>query len=451
MRSAIYILSTGTELSSGRSHDSNAPFLARSLAERGFSIAGFATLPDDANILKRELAHALSRPEVDAVIMTGGLGATDDDFTVAVLAELCEAEIVEEAQAFRRLQLLAHRYPGRFNLEAARRQIRVISTAKVLSNRTGIAPGMLIEYPTPFQSKYIIAMPGVPQEMRAMFEGKLLAHLEELYPQPAKKRIIFYLYGMGELQFQERFFGDRSTNSSTNNSANSSTNSSASSSAGKGASRAALTEGIDIPADFHWGVTAGSGCLRIFMEANSAEILETLQTLAAKEFSDHFLEARAEELLQAYCSRYGIRIATAESCSGGMIAKTLTDRPGSSRYFEGAIVSYSNVLKENLLGVSKDILDNYGAVSSECAIAMAENALQVMQVDFTLSITGIAGPDGGSRAKPVGLVFTAFAGVATPPLVRRWNWPLDRDRIRQYSSHLALFGLYKYIRHHHAS
>lgn len=435
MRASIYIISTGTELSSGRSRDTNAPFIASRLAEKGFSISGFATLPDDSSILKRELSHLLSRPQVDAIVMTGGLGATEDDCTVATLAELLGSDIVEESESLRRLELLARRYPRRLNFKTIRQQVRIVSGAMALANRVGIAPGMLIEHRTGDRLKYIAAMPGVPQEMSAMLDSQLFPLLEQRYPTAAKNRILFYLYGLGEVEFQERFFGDCLT-------------ASRGSSSDTLATAGGLTAGMDIPADFRWGIAAGAGALRIFMEAASKEILQELQALAAREFADHFLEARAEQLLHTYCIEQGIRIATAESCSGGLAARILTDRPGSSRYFEGGIVSYSNALKHTLLGVPKDILERYGAVSRQCAACMAENALRAMNVDFALSITGIAGPGGGSQEKPVGLVFMAYAGTDCPVQVRRWNWPLDRDRIREYSAHLALFGLYKYIRYH---
>ena len=165
--------------------------------------------------------------------------------------------------------------------------------------------------------------------------------------------------------------------------------------------------------------------------------------------ADHYLPEIADLMLHNLCVAGGQRIAAAESCTGGLIGKILTDRPGSSSYFLGSLVTYSNEAKMQILDVQRELLDTHGAVSPECARAMAVGAQIKMGADFAVAVTGIAGPDGGTAAKPVGTVFLAIAGRGVSEdhaRVHALNIPLDRDRVRQNTAQLALFYLYHYMR-----
>ena len=436
MRPPVYVLSTGTELSTGRSIDTNAPMIARTLAERGFPIAGLGTLPDDTTILRDEIQHLLNRPDVGIVIMTGGLGPTDDDLTVDVLAELAGTTPVDEPQHLRKLEALVKRYPQRINLDSTRRQIRVIDGCRVLKNERGLAPGMFVTIPVAnpdakqsATTKYVAAMPGVPQEMELMFSDDLLPLLESQYPESGRARTVFYIYNMGESTFQARFFGILRR--------------------GATGDETPLAKLEDLPADFRWGVTAAAGHLKVFFECDDASVVARLEDLAKTTMADHYLPEIADLMLHNLCVAGGQRIAAAESCTGGLIGKILTDRPGSSSYFLGSLVTYSNEAKMQILDVQRELLDTHGAVSPECARAMAVGAQIKMGADFAVAVTGIAGPDGGTAAKPVGTVFLAIAGRGVSEdhaRVHALNIPLDRDRVRQNTAQLALFYLYHYMR-----
>jgi nicotinamide-nucleotide amidase len=431
MRPPVYVLSTGTELSTGRSIDTNAPTIARALAERGFPIAGLGTLPDDTTILRDEIRHLLERPDVGIIIMTGGLGPTDDDLTVDVLAELAGVDAIEDPDHLRKLETLAKRYPSRIRLENTRRQIRVAAGSRVLKNERGLAPGMLAAIQTcdaTMPEKYIAAMPGVPQEMELMFQGDLVPFLEERFPATGRARTVFYVYNMGESNFQSRMFGIARRGQSEEN---------------------PLANLAHLPEDFRWGVTAAAGHLKVFYECNDAAVVERLEGLAKTEMADHYLPDVADLMVHNLCSESGKRIAAAESCTGGLIGKVLTDRPGSSSYFLGSLVTYANQAKTALLDVSPALLEKYGAVSPECARAMAVGAQIRMGSDFAVAVTGIAGPDGGTASKPVGTVFVGVTGRGLTEenvTVYSLSIPLDRDRIRQYTAQIALFHLYHYMR-----
>ncbi|MCR9142475.1 MAG: nicotinamide-nucleotide amidohydrolase family protein [bacterium] len=431
MRPPVYVLSTGTELSTGRSIDTNAPMIARTLAERGFPIAGLGTLPDDTKILRDEIDHLLKRPDVGMVIMTGGLGPTDDDLTVDVLSDLAGVPTVEDPDHLRKLEALAKRYPTRIRLDNTRRQIRVAGGSRVLKNERGLAPGMLVTIATKdagFPEKYVAAMPGVPQEMELMFRGDLIPVLEERFPESNRARTVFYIYNMGESTFQARMFGIVRRGQSEEK---------------------PLAKLEELPEDFRWGVTAAAGHLKVFYECDDAAVVERLEDLAKTEMAEHYLPEIADLMIHNLCAESGRRIAAAESCTGGLIGKTLTDRPGSSSYFLGSLVTYANQAKSAVLDVSPTLLEKYGAVSPECARAMAVGAQIRMGSDFAVAVTGIAGPDGGTASKPVGTVFVGVTGrgvLEDQVTVHALSIPLDRDRIRQNTAQIALFHLYHYMK-----
>ncbi|MCB1323550.1 MAG: nicotinamide-nucleotide amidohydrolase family protein [Leptospiraceae bacterium] len=433
MRPAIYILSTGTELSSGRSIDTNAPTIARALAEHGFTIAGLGTLPDDREILLREIQHVLERPEVGGLIMTGGLGPTDDDHTVEVLSELTGKPIIPEPNALRKLEIFARRFKRRFSQDSARRQVRALEGALVLENKTGLAPGILVDVALTdasgqSRSPFVAAMPGVPQEMLRMLDDVLLPELEKRYPDVGHARRTFHLYGVGESVFQGAFFGAaRGQSAVSENEA------------------APITQDFDFSANFQWGITAGDGQLKVFFESEDESELDRLVAMVRNAYPLNYLERSAIDILHTEAQDNKWQIGAAESCTGGLIGKLLTDRPGSSAFFRGSLVTYSNTAKQRLLGVTEDTLQNQGAVSRECAQAMARGALSALECDYSVAVTGIAGPGGGTESKPVGTVFLACAHQGGEGEVHQLNLPLDRDRVRLYTAHLAVFHLLKFI------
>ena len=433
MQKGAYILSTGTELSTGHSLDSNAPYIARELKQRGLRIVGLSIIPDDPALLSKGLRCLLEQPEIDLLLLSGGLGPTADDHTVDTLAKVFAQEIIEEPKALKGLEKLCQRYPQHLRLESARRQVRILKEAQALKNQVGLAPGFFLEWKSKENECLLVVFPGVPREMEAMFQKSFLPIWEEKLAQEGAKqslchRQIFYLYGLGESYFQETFFGtDFQSPSSPKQ------------------PKRGLVKKEELSDDFTWGISAEPGYLKIFWEAQDLAVLEYLKDLIKKNFQEHFSEEDAPKLLHDFCTQKKIKIGTAESCTGGLIAKLLTDFAGSSVYFQGSIISYANEIKNSHLEVPQKILEEKGAVSEECVLAMAAGALRNLDLDFALAISGIAGPGGGSPEKPVGTVYMGFAAKSGAREARKLHCPLDRAGIRQYSAHIAIFYFYRFI------
>ncbi|MBE7440077.1 MAG: nicotinamide-nucleotide amidohydrolase family protein [Spirochaetales bacterium] len=399
MKTRIVLLSTGTELSSGRSIDGNGPYMARELVAAGYEIAAQHILPDNTELLLETLEQFLKGP-APALIMSGGLGPTADDLTIDVLALLTNDEIVEDPAAFQKLQASARRMKSQLRIEEARRQVRTLRLAQVIKNEAGLAPGLCVRV----HSKSIYALPGVPQEMRAMFQGGVLPDLQKHYPTDRSASQHYYIYGVGESRFQREF------------------------------------SGLGLSLD--WGVTAGYGSIKFSVYQASLPELVTLKEWLGNAFREQVLVAPVEELLAAELLKRSETLGLAESCTGGLVGRILTDAPGASAYFKGGIVAYANSVKERVLQVDPAILSEQGAVSAECALAMARGARAALHVDHALSITGIAGPDGGTAEKPVGTVHLAYVGPERSETLL-YSIPLDRERIRLYAAYSALFLAYR--------
>lgn len=376
------------------------------------------TLPDNPEELEKEI-RAMLEAGAHGIIMTGGLGPTADDHTVDVLAAIAGSPAVEDRAALQKLEAAARRLPGRLKLESARRQVRIVEGASVLANERGLAPGMMLDLPA-FQRDgvcpLIAAMPGVPSEMTAMFESFLFPEIRRRFTPHNRQRLVFYVYGMGESQVQSKLFGDSKQ------------------------ARALEKE----PLDFVWGITAHPGFAKVFFETNDSAYVEHISATADRVFGSTRLAGPVEDLLHALCLEHSISLSFAESCTGGLVSRIVTDRPGSSEFFRGAAVVYANEAKQKLVGVPTEILESHGAVSAECALAMARGAAAAFETDAAMSITGIAGPGGGTAAKPVGTVHCAvfFRGQLRAV---EWHLPFDRDRIREYSARAALFELYSFL------
>jgi nicotinamide-nucleotide amidase len=416
---SFYILSTGTELTTGRSRDSNGPWIASRLSEAGLQVRAIVTLPDDPAQLEREIRSMLESG-AQGIVMTGGLGPTADDYTVDVLASIAESPVVEDPAALAKLEAAAQRMPDRLKLEAARRQTRIVSGSRVLPNERGLAPGMMLDlqaFAVQGQAPLVAAMPGVPSEMTAMFESFLFPELKSRFAAHNRSRLVFYVYGMGESQVQSKLFGDAKTPRTL----------------------------AEAPDDFVWGITAHPGFAKVFFETEDKSYIEHISQAADSCFGSARLSGPVEELLHDLCVEHHISLSFAESCTGGLVSRIVTDRPGSSDFFRGALVVYANDAKQTLAGVSAEILREHGAVSQECALALARGAAAAFNTDAALSITGIAGPGGGTRDKPVGTVHCAAFFRGSEKAVR-WNLPFDRDRIREYSARASLFHLYSFLK-----
>ena len=399
----VEILTIGDEVLSGRTIDTNFAFLARALEAANVQVVWHTTVGDSAPHISEGLRHALTR--ADAVIATGGLGPTPDDLTRKVVATVLRRPLQLEEQVLREIRERAKRSRRRVPV-SIESQALIPRGAEVWPNPVGTAPGLLIVS----QKKPVILLPGVPAEMEALATRFLVPYLRERTGRFVET-FTLRTSGVWESMLHEKI--------------------------GKtpqkwpGATLAYLPSyfGVDLR------VTV-SGTDEGQVHAVTGRAYEELKALVA---SVMYAEGAAtiEQVVGELLVAKGWKIATAESCTGGLLAKRLTDVPGSSRYVERGFVTYSNASKVELLGVSEQDLEAHGAVSAPVAEQMARGARARAGAEVGVGITGIAGPDGGSEQKPVGTVFIA---LSTPDgeVVRDYRIVATRAAVRERSAQQAL-------------
>lgn len=399
------IVSIGTELVSGQSLDTNSRWLAGELASAGIDTGWHSTIGDDFDVNVAAFRTALARAEF--IVVTGGLGPTRDDLTREVLAALAGVPLELHEDSLRRIEAM-FRLRNRPFPERNRVQALFPVGAEPIPNERGTAPGIWFEV----GGKPIVCMPGVPVEMKGMWAASVLPRLKERFG--GGRCIVFRIlktFGEGESHIEQQL-GDLIRRGRTPE-------------VGITASEATISlriKGEGPTPEAAWAST----------EPDASFIRATLGDLVYGEG-----EAELHEVVGRLLIERGKSLSTAESCTGGLLGKLMTDLPGISSVYPGGVVSYANAAKSDLLGVDPAILERHGAVSPETAAAMAEGCRRRFGTDFALSITGIAGPDGGTKEKPVGLVHVALAGPEGTD-VGRYNWPAERPAIRIRAAKTAL-------------
>ena len=370
------ILCVGTELLLGDIVNTNAAYLSRELAALGIGCYYQSVVGDNATRLRESIKLALSR--ADMVITTGGLGPTYDDITKEIVAEYFGLEMELHQPSLDHIQAIFAKL-GREYTKNNEKQAYMPKGATVLENARGTAPGVAVEG----SGKMVILLPGPPSEMTAMFQSQVKPFLLARTDQVLRSHTV-HLFGIGESTV-ESILHD------------------------------AMVEQTN-PTIAPYA-KMGEVQLRVTASAKNEEEAEVLLGPVVKEITDLFPEnvygvdvvnmqtALAQRLLEKNTT-----IALAESCTGGMIAAQLTETPGVSKVLIGGVVSYSDASKTQMLGVSEDTLNTHGAVSRETALEMARGIKERAGAQIGLSVTGIAGPDGGTEEKPVGLVYMAAIG-----------------------------------------
>ncbi|MGE5508753.1 MAG: competence/damage-inducible protein A [Chitinophagales bacterium] len=405
------ILTTGSELMLGEITDTNEVFLSRRLAELGVQVTRRTSVGDEPGLLRRAVAQALH--DHDLVVVSGGLGPTQDDLTIEAIADVLGLPLVEDALARGWLEAwLASR--GRPVSEQALRMVRMPAGAVPLQNRYGTAPGVWWSGDRGGARKVVVALPGVPRELIGLFTEEVAPRLAGLGLGVIRSETL-HLAGVPESEVDAR-----------------------------------LGELWQSP-NPTLGVCVGHGVLDVRFTARAASGAEADALLASfgrkvrAALGDLVFGSEGVSLAAATGSllrRSGKRLAVAESCTGGLIGDQLTDVPGASEYLDRVLVVYSNRAKVELLGVPEATLAEFGAVSAETARAMAEGVRNRSAVDFGLAVTGIAGPGGGTERKPVGLVYVALAspeGVT----VRELRLGTDRRANKARSAAAALTLLWE--------
>jgi nicotinamide-nucleotide amidase len=398
------IIGTGTELLSGGVLDTNSLFLSEELLSLGIETAFKTVVGDDEKDLEDAFRTAIGR--VDAVIITGGIGPTEDDITRKVIAKIVKKRLVLNEDARQSIhQKLAGR--GSDVLIANDRQALIPVGARILRNPVGIAPGFYLNE----EEAFIAVLPGVPRELYAMFNEELKQVLaERIASRHAIRRRVLHTCGLTESGVNQAIHDILRRTSPT-------------------VGLTAREAGVDI---LILARAAGADVAQALADRTEAAIREKLGDAV------YAVDGRTmEEVVGALLKQRRLTLAVAESCTGGLVGARITNIAGSSDYFERGAVTYSNAAKTDMLGVPRELIERHGAVSSEVAAAMAQGIQQAAKADIGLSVTGIAGPGGGSERKPVGLVYTALAtaqGVRTA----EHRFLGDRGHIRMRSSQMAL-------------
>ncbi len=406
----IEIVTIGNEVLSGRTFDTNFVFLARALEEASVVVAYHSTIGDTAEGIGEALKLALSR--ADAVIMTGGLGPTPDDLTRKAVATTLNRPLQLDEGVLKHIRERGKRV-GRKLPASVETMALVPRGSEVWPNSMGAAPGILIEY----RKKPVILLPGPPPELEALATEHVIPWLRERSGMQVET-FTLRTFGLFESQLHERI-GKLPD-------------------AWPGATLAYLPSWFGV--DLRVTVVGGNATLvRDTAERAYGELVTKVRGVIYAEGTRSMEDVVSEQLVER-----GWRIAAAESCTGGLLTKRLTDVPGSSRYVDRSFVTYSNDAKVQLLSVSAGDLAAHGAVSAPVAEQMARGARERSGVEVGVGITGIAGPDGGSDEKPVGTVFIA---VVSPlgHAVRVHRFMGTRSTVRERSAQTALDMLRRHL------
>jgi nicotinamide-nucleotide amidase len=407
-RPRAVVVVTGSELVRGERTDLNGPFLAREALKHGLEPARIAIVGDNPAELEATLRDAL---DADAVLVSGGLGPTHDDRTVEMVARALGLELVVDPDLEAQIEAVSRAAAERMRRDYAQfapgvtKQATKPETALSLG-LAGTAPGLLIPRDG---GRIVVVLPGPPGELRRLWPNALqtAAFRELLARTRAPGRRVFRLFGVSESAVA-RALADAGGD-------------------GDGVETTICARDFEIHVDFV--VEPGAESRADALEASFFEPLE--EWLYGRD------ERGVEEHVLELCRARGLTLATAESCTGGLVAARLTSIPGSSDVVLGGVVAYANEVKARELGVPAAVLAEHGAVSAEVAEAMARGARERLGADIAVSVTGVAGPGGGSEEKPVGLVYCHASGP-DGELGREFNFPGDRAAIRARSVVIAL-------------
>jgi nicotinamide-nucleotide amidase len=405
------IIAIGSELLTPTKTDTNSLWLTGKLNEIGIEVKLKTIVGDDRMRLEETIRDAMKRSDI--VISTGGLGPTEDDITRTVSARAIERELVYHDDLETDLRERFRKW-GREMPEINKRQAFVIEDAEILPNPNGSAVGMAVE----IDDKYFVILPGPPRENQPMFENFILPKLRRAAGEIYVKRRILRVGGMGESAVDEAI-----------------------------APIYKLYESIETSILFNKSEIEVHLAAQSSSEAEADRMLEELAAKIIEKLGIAVFSRNGElmeEIVGKLLKETGKTLSVAESCTGGLIGERLTDIAGSSAYFIQGVIAYANEAKINTLNVAPEIIEKHGAVSAEVAEAMAKGMREMAKTDYAISVTGIAGPDGGTDEKPVG---TVFIGYADAQQIKSFKAVLPGDRylIRWRSSQTALDYLRRQI------
>lgn len=400
----VELICVGTELLLGNIVNTNAAFISEKCAMLGLSMYYQSVVGDNPGRLEEMVKTAMKRSDI--IILSGGLGPTQDDLTKETVAKVMGKKLVEDQKARQEIQLFLERR-GRTITENNWKQALVPEGCQVLYNVNGTAPGLIVKD----DNTCVILLPGPPNELVPMFEEQVYPYLHKLQPEIICSKMI-KLCGIGESSAETKILD--------------------------------LVEAQTNPTVAPYAKT-GEVHLRITAKAESEtaayKLMEPVEEVLRQRFGTLIytdnpqvtLEMAIYELLKAN----HLTVTTAESCTGGLVAGRLINVPGISEYLKEGYITYSNEAKQKLLGVPAEILQKYGAVSPQTAEAMASGGARAAEADLCIAVTGIAGPDGGSLEKPVGLVYMSCY-CQGKVYTEKNQYTGSRSKIREYAVASAL-------------
>jgi nicotinamide-nucleotide amidase len=395
------IVTIGDELLIGQTVDTNSAFLGSELSSLGFNIIQITSISDKREMILRTLGEKLGK--ADVVMITGGLGPTSDDITKQTLCEFFETKLIMNAEVLSNIEsiILKRNYPLNEN---NRRQAEVPESCKVIPNTAGTAPGMWFEK----EGTIFVSMPGVPHEMKHIMREYVIPELKKRFTSQHIIHKNIMTYGTFEAKLAE-----------------------------------ILTDfEAGLPQNIKLAYLPSAGVIKLRLTGsgvNRTELAKSIQFQVDKLYQiiPGLIFSENEETLEMVVGRIliqkGKTLSCAESCTGGEISHLITSVPGSSKYFMGSVISYSNESKTNILGVPEETIIRSGAVSRETVEKMAEGARMRFKTDFAIATSGIAGPDGGTPEKPVGTVWISISSE-TKTLSEKFTFGNDRViNIRRFS------------------
>ena len=401
-------IAVGSEMLTPHRQDTNSLYLTEKLNELGVEVRFKCVVGDSSDDLTAAAKLAMRRSDI--IILIGGLGPTEDDLTRESVAEALNLKLRRDPEILSKLEERFAKRGMKMSANNAK-QADVITGAVVLPNPNGSAPGQWISGKYDGHERIVILLPGPPNELKGLYEGECVARLKARVPQQFIAMRELKIALMPESQVDAKVAPIYKTFT-----------------------------------DVQTTILAGSGEIQLHLrcrKASQEEAEARVEELAEKideEMGDTIFSRKGESLEQiiSYLLQMrGMTLAAAESCTGGLLAQRITGLSGSSRYFLGGAVVYSNELKTQFANVPKALIDKHGAVSREVAKALAEGIRQRCLSSYGIGITGVAGPTGGTEQKPVGLVYVALAGEEGTQVVER-NFPGDRKRVRWYATQQAL-------------
>ena len=406
------IISIGSEILRGQITDTNANFIAKKLVELGIDLEHISAVGDNPKSLLSTLKLALQRS--DLIITTGGLGPTEDDITYQTIARALNLKLIKYPEAEENLKRILKKINKTIS-PSNLKQVYFPEGAKIIINQYGTAPAMILEK----DNKIICSFPGVPHEMKNLIEENLIPYLKEKFPPSMiKKSKTLKITGLGESSVNEliRDYMNKQTNFSFGIYAN--------------------------PEDIQVQVTTQAPT-----EKEVEKLLQSSANQLTKILGNYIYgsdEETIEEVVGNLLKTKKLKVAVAESCTGGMLGEMITRIPGSSEYFQGGVISYNARVKEDLLKVPPEVIRKYGEVSRQVAKLMAEGVRRCCHSDIGISITGIAGPGGATEKKKVGLVYMALAD-SKKTITQKHQLFGSRQLIRLRSTRRALNLLRNYL------